>query len=84
MDNKNNTLSVLNQDDIKSKIYTIRGFQVMLDKDLAELYEVETKVLNRAVKRNFKRFPSEFMFQLTTDETNNWRSQIVTSNSIKI
>jgi hypothetical protein len=50
---------------IQSKIYEIRGQQVMLDFDLAQLYEVETKVLNQAVKRNSKRFPSVFMFKLT-------------------
>jgi hypothetical protein len=50
---------------IQSKIYEIRGQQIMLDFDLAELYEVETKVLNQAVKRNSKRFPSVFMFKLT-------------------
>lgn len=50
---------------IQDKIYTIRGMQVMVDKDLAELYEVETKVLNQAVKRNIARFPERFCFQLT-------------------
>jgi DNA-binding PadR family transcriptional regulator len=53
----------------------------MLDRDLAELYKVETKVLNQAVKRNIKRFPSDFMFQLSKEEFENWRSQFVTSNS---
>ena len=66
---------------IKSLIYTIRGHRVMLDSDLAMLYEVETKVLNQAVKRNIKRFPSNFMFQLTKDEWSNLRSQIVTFKS---
>jgi hypothetical protein len=70
--------------DIKSKIYTIRSTQVMLDRDLAELYGVETKVFNQAIKRNIKRFPKDFMFQLTKDELNNWRSQFVTSNSEKM
>ena len=70
--------------DIKSKIYTIRDMQIMLDKDLAELYGVETKVFNQAIKRNIKRFPKDFMFQLTKDELNNWRSQFVTSNSEKM
>lgn len=70
--------------DIKSKIYTIRNMQVMLDRDLAELYSVETKVFNQAIKRNIKRFPKDFMFQLTKDELNNWRSQFVTSNSEKM
>jgi len=66
---------------IKNKIYTIRGQQVMIDRDLAELYQVETRVLNQAVKRNIERFPKEFMFQLTKDEFLNWKSQIVISNS---
>lgn len=63
---------------IKNLIYTIRGHRVMLDSDLAMLYEVETKVLNQAVKRNIKRFPLNFMFQLTKDEWFSLRSQIVT------
>lgn len=64
---------------IESKIYQIRGQRVMLDSDLAELYEVETKVLNQSVKRNSERFPASFMFQLTLAEETNLRSQIVTS-----
>ena len=52
----------------------------MFDKDLAELYGVQTKVLNQSVKRNIKRFPPPFMFQLNKEELENWRSQIVTSN----
>jgi hypothetical protein len=51
----------------------------MLDRDLAKLYQVETKVFNQAVKRNIKRFPESFRFQLTKEEFNNWRSQFVTS-----
>ena len=69
---------------IQSKIYEIRGQKVMLDRDLAEMYGVLTKVLNQAVKRNIDRFPSDFMFQLTNEETQNWRSQSVTSNSMKM
>lgn len=65
---------------VENKILTIRNLQVMLDRDLAELYGVETKVLNQAVKRNFERFPENFMFQLTEDEANSSRSQIVTLN----
>ncbi len=61
---------------IQSKIYEIRGQRVMLDRDLAELYQVETRVLNQAVKRNIERFPEDFMFQLTKEEC--LRSQIVT------
>jgi len=55
-------------ENIRSKIYTIRNLQVMLDKDLAELYNVETRALNQAVKRNIERFPPDFMFQLTDSE----------------
>jgi hypothetical protein len=65
---------------IENRIYTIRGIQVMLDSDLAEMYDVETKVLNQAVKHNLDRFPNEFQFQLTKDELDNLRSQIVTSS----
>lgn len=69
----------VNNKEIQNRIFTIRGVQVMLDEDLANLYEVETKVLNQAVKRNIERFPEDFMFQLTEDEHNILRSQIVTS-----
>ena len=69
---------------IQSKIYEIRGQKVMLDRDLAEMYGVLTKVLNQAVKRNPDRFPEDFMFQLTNEETQNWKSQIVTTNYIKM
>ena len=64
---------------IEKMIYVIRDQKVMLDSDLAELYEVDTKVLNQAVKRNITRFPEDFMFQLTTAECDSLRSQIVTS-----
>lgn len=67
---------------IQSKIYEIRGQRVMLDRDLAELYGVTTSALNQAVKRNRERFPLDFMFQLTDAETENWKSQIVITNSI--
>ncbi|MFW0715943.1 ORF6N domain-containing protein [Pedobacter sp. N23S346] len=63
---------------IESKIYVVRGERVMLDFDLASLYEVETKALNQAVKRNITRFPEDFMFQLTSKEWESIRSQIVT------
>jgi phage regulator Rha-like protein len=63
---------------IQNMIYEIRGQKVMLDGDLAELYGVELKVMNQAVKRNIERFPSDFMFQLTEEEWKNLRSQIVT------
>ena len=63
---------------IQQKIHEIRGHKVMLDFDLADLYEVPTKVLNQALKRNISRFPEDFMFQLTRDEYNSLRSQFVT------
>ena len=66
---------------ITSKIFLIRDQKVMLDRDLAELYGVETKYLKRQVKRNTDRFPEDFMFELTKEEFANWRSQFVTSNS---
>ena len=69
---------------IVSKIYFIREAKVMLDRDLAELYEVETKALKQAVRRNIDRFPADFMFELSTEEFENWRSQFVTSNADKI
>ncbi|GFH88707.1 MULTISPECIES: ORF6N domain-containing protein [Bacteroides] len=69
---------------IQSKIYEIRGQKVMLDRDLAEMYGVETRTLNQAVKRNIDRFPVDFMFQLTDEETKIWKSQIVITNSIKM
>ena len=65
---------------IQNKIYEIRGQKVMLDKDLAELYQVEVRVLNQSVKRNIKRFPHDFMFQLSEDEWGNLKSQFVTSS----
>ncbi|MBW6481148.1 MAG: ORF6N domain-containing protein [Bacteroidales bacterium] len=64
--------------DIQNKIYTVRGKQVMLDSVLAEIYDVETRVLNQAVKRNADRFPDDFMFKLTDDEFDELRSHIVT------
>lgn len=68
---------IILQELIEKKIYFIRGQKVMLNKDLAELYGVETRVLNQAVKRNIKRFPVDFMFQLTKEEFTAQRSQIV-------
>jgi hypothetical protein len=70
--------------EINSKIYTIRDVQVMLDRDLADLYGVENRRLNEQVKRNIERFPNEFMFQLTKEELANWKSQFATSNSEKM
>ena len=65
---------------VQNLIYEIRGQKVMLDADLARLYQVETKVLNQAVRRNIKRFPEDFMFQLDNKEFANLKSQIVTSS----
>ena len=76
-----NEISILEENSIRSKIRVIRGQQVMLDRDLAELYGVETKVLNQAVKRNKERFPEEFCFQITREEVEREiisRSQFVT------
>ena len=86
---KKKELAIHNVDDFKGKIYTIRGVQVMLDSDLAEIYGYEVKKLNQQVKRNINRFPPDFMFQLTREELDlvksqcgdlNLKSQIVTSS----
>jgi hypothetical protein len=69
---------------IETRIFTIRGLQVMLDRDLAELYGVETRAINQAAKRNIERFPLSFMFQLNDLEFDNWKSQIVISNEDKM
>ena len=74
---------IVKNDDIQSRIYTIRNVQVMLDSDLAELYGVEVKRLNEQVKRNIERFPQEFSFQLTAEENNALRSQFVTLEESK-
>ena len=68
------------QGEISSKILTLRGQQVMLDRDLAALYQVETRRLNEQVKRNLDRFPDDFMFQLSKEEYENLKSQIATSS----
>ena len=75
-----NSNSVFLIEKIESKIYFIRGQNVMLDADLAVLYEVETKRLKEQVKRNIERFPGDFMFELSKRELENWRSHIATSN----
>ena len=80
MSKAKDVVSVVPEEILMSKIYLFRGKKVMFDKDLAELYGVQTKVLNQSVKRNIKRFPPPFMFQLNKEELENWRSQIVTSN----
>ncbi|MBI5006102.1 MAG: ORF6N domain-containing protein [Nitrosomonadales bacterium] len=72
--------SLVTTENIESKILLIRGQKAMLDADLAELYGVETKTLNRAIKRNIERFPTDFMFQLTTDEFTNLKYQFGTSS----
>lgn len=74
MDNTTNQIS------IENKIYELRGIAIMLDQDLAVLFQVETKILNKSVKRNSERFPTHFMFQLTNEEWNNLRFQIGTSS----
>ena len=76
--------SLIPSEHIENKIFFLRGAKVMLARDLAILYGVETKTLNQAVNRNKERFPSDFMFQLTNEEARNWRSQFVTSNSDKM
>ncbi len=77
-------MQILPDETIISKIYMIRNRKVMIDRDLAELYDVETRVLNQAVRRNEKRFPEDFMFQMTKEEMEGWKSQIVISNSEKM
>ena len=74
-------LEPVTSEDIKSRIYTVRGVQVMLDSDLAEFYRVETRILNQAVKRNAERFPSDFYFQLTKEEYSSLRFQTGTLKS---
>ena len=76
---KEETKELITTDDIRSKVYIIRGQQVMLDKDLAEIYGYEVKKLNQQVKRNIERFPEDFMFRLSNSEIDSVRSQIVTS-----
>jgi hypothetical protein len=73
-----------NFDKIENKIITVRGLQVMIDRDLANLYDVETRILNQAVNRNLDRFPKEFCFKLDKIEFENWKSQIVISNADKM
>lgn len=69
---------------VQQRIYVIRGKQVIVDRDLAVLYGVETRVLKQAVRRNPERFPEEFMFQLDNQEFEKWRSQVVMSNADKM
>ena len=75
---------LLTEDLVVNKIFTIRDQKVMLDRDLAQLYQIETKRLKEAVRRNSNRFPSDFMFELTEVEFKNWRTQFASSNSDKM
>jgi len=79
----NTSLNNFDQQEIENRIFTIRDVQVMFDSHLAEMYGVETKVLNQAVKRNVERFPETFCFQLTEVEFSNLRSQFVTSSDLR-
>jgi phage regulator Rha-like protein len=81
---KKNQLVTIPDEVVMNKIYLIRGQKVMLDRDLAVLYEVETKRLKEAVRRNIDRFPEDFMFELTKEEFTNWRTQFATSNADKM
>ena len=76
-------IKIVPTESIANKIIFLRDEKVLLDRDLAELYGAETKVLKQAVRRNIKRFPSDFMFELSKEEFEDWRSQFVTSNSDK-
>jgi len=75
----NQMLPIIPDNILVNKIYELRGLKVMLDSDLAELYGVETKVLNQSIRRNIERFPNDFMFELTAEEWESLRSQFVTS-----
>jgi phage regulator Rha-like protein len=77
------TLSIISDHIVINKIYEIRGNKVMLDRDIADLYGIETKVLKQAVKRHITRFPEDFMFEMSNEEFSIWRSQSVTSKSDK-
>lgn len=77
---KSDNKTLIPDEVIMNKIYMFRESKVMLDRDLADLYEIETKQLKRAVRRNISRFPDDFMFELSPDEFNNLRSQFGTSS----
>lgn len=77
---KKESTPAIAEEQVMSKIHTVRGYKVMLDRDLAELYQVETKRVNEQVKRNSERFPEDFMFELTQEEWENLKSQIATSS----
>ena len=85
MESNGQTIEIAIPDEVlMNKIHLIRGQKVMLDRDLSDLYGVETKRLKEAVKRNIERFPEDFMFELTKQEFENWRSQIASSKSDKM
>ena len=83
IDNSTLAIPAINEQPIQDKIYTIRGLQVILDRDLAEIYGVETKHINQAVKNNEDKFQEDFFFELTDDEFNNLRSNYLTANFSK-
>jgi hypothetical protein len=83
-DMKEGKISIIPDEVIVTKIFHIRGKNVMLDMDLASLYGVQTKQLKRAVRRNINRFPNDFMFELTSTELDDWRSHFGTSNREKM
>ncbi|MEO8402977.1 MAG: ORF6N domain-containing protein [Chitinophagaceae bacterium] len=76
-------MSIVSEEMISSKVYLIRGRKVMLDMDLANLYQVENKRLKEAIRRNIDRFPEDFMFVMSASELENWRTQFASSNSLK-
>ena len=78
--NNKKSISIISTNSIKDKIYTIRGIQVMLDSDLAEIYGYSTKAFNQQVKNNIERFDEDFMFQLSDEEVKDLRSKILTTN----
>ena len=80
MKKEENEIPAVSPEALGKRIYVIRGKRIMFDHDLAALYAVGTRALNQSVKRNFERFPEDFMFRLSDEEMKDWRSQIVTSN----
>ena len=80
-DTEKKEIIAVSENEIRNLIYTIRGQQIMIDSDLAMLYQVETRRLNESVKRNIGRFPESFCFQMTKDEYTSLKSQIATSNN---
>ncbi|SUJ30517.1 ORF6N domain [Sphingobacterium spiritivorum] len=80
MNRKDNIQNALSDEVLIDKIYLIRGQRIILDRDLAQLYNVETRVLKQAVRRNIDRFPEDFMFEMSDTELKDWRSQNVISN----